>query len=99
MDSRYYLKSSPEEQAEFRNWLRGILKTEEVKIEFTKKDGSIRTMLCTLNPALVKDYEKKTDRVKVVNEETCPVFDIEKQEWRSFRFDTLVSVKFSAVAK
>ena len=80
---------------EGRKWLKDMLNFGPVTVTFLKKDGSERVMNCTLAESLVKDYEKKTDRVKTVSEETCPVFDIDKQEWRSFRYDSVITVEFT----
>lgn len=63
-------------------------------ITFKKVDGSTRSMLCTLNPAhipmdqLPEDYRdgetaKYTGAVRV--------FDLEKQEWRSFKPESVIS--------
>jgi hypothetical protein len=52
-------------------------------------------MDCTLKEENIVQYEKKTERVKTLNEETCPVFDLEKNEWRSFRYDTITKVEFT----
>jgi hypothetical protein len=52
-------------------------------------------MNCTLQEGKTLDYEKKTDRVKTVSEETCPVFDIDKKEWRSFRYDSVTEIRFN----
>ena len=95
MERRLYNEWSESERKIFRDWVKSHLKYGPVTVYFTKKDGTERKMKCTLKEDLVKDYEKKTDRVKTVNEETCPVFDIEKQEWRSFRFDTVTKVEFT----
>ena len=64
----------------------------ECVIEFKKKDGTVRTMRCTLKPDMVVSYEKKSDKIRSVSEEVCPVFDLEKNEWRSFRYDTVTSL-------
>jgi len=49
-------------------------------------------MKCTLREDLVVRHVKKTDRVKEVNPDIVPVFDVEKNEWRSFRVNTVKSV-------
>lgn len=59
------------------------------QVIFTKRDGTDRTMICTTKRDLVIPYEKKTDRTKPENNETCFVFDLEKKEWRSFRYDSV----------
>lgn len=88
-----YSNFNDQERHEFQMWLRSHLHLGEVSVTFKKKDGTLRVMKCTLMPGLVKDYEKKTDRVKAVSEETCAVFDVDKQEWRSFRYDSIEEVK------
>ncbi|NBW57437.1 DUF2693 domain-containing protein [bacterium] len=77
-----------------RDWLQGLLKNEIVKVTFTKKDGTDRTMLCTLKEDLILPYETKTDRVKKASEDTIAVYDLEKESWRSFRFDSIKQVDF-----
>jgi hypothetical protein len=65
------------------------LKQYTVTIEFKKKDGTERVMKCTLREELIQPYEKKTERVKPVNANVLPVWDVEKNSWRSIRLDTI----------
>lgn len=90
----YETLENEKERSDFVQWLRSHLTLGPTTVVFKKKDGTERTMLCTLNPTMVKEYEKKTDREKKVNEDTCPVFDLDKQEWRSFRYDSVTEVKW-----
>ena len=90
----YYTNATEDERKIFREWLSGVLHNHDVTIHFRKKDGSTRIMECTLQEGKVKEYTKKTERVKVVSEDTCPVFDIEKNEWRSFRYDSVTQINF-----
>jgi hypothetical protein len=86
---------------DFKQTLKEMLHgNEEVTVKFTKKDGSDRTMLCTLNEQKIPF--DKLPKLKETSEETpavasivdaVRVFDVEKQEWRSFRFDSIKSVK------
>ena len=94
MEYSKYGEWDKKEQHDFQIWLRTHLHFGPTKVTFTKKDGTVREMNCTLKPDLVIDYEKKTDKTKNVSEETCPVFDIDKQEWRSFRYDSITSITF-----
>jgi hypothetical protein len=80
---------------EGRNWLTSHLKFGPVEVTFTKKDGTERTMKCTLKEDLMLPYEKKTDRVKEENKETLAVYDLEKESWRSFRLDSITKVSFT----
>lgn len=91
----YYSSANEEERKIFREWLNGVLRMHYVNVHFRKKDGSIRIMNCTLQEGKTSDYEKKTDRVKAVSEDTCPVFDIDKKEWRSFRYDSITEIRFN----
>jgi len=77
------------------SWLLGILKTEDsVEIKFKKTDGTERIMNCTLKEGIIVPHEKKTEKVKKVNENVLPVFDLDKKEWRSFRLDSILSINF-----
>lgn len=71
-----------------------LLKSKEVVITFKKKDGSDRVMNASLRSDLVVPYDKKTERVINRNDEVQPVFDVDLQEWRSFRWDSLVRFQF-----
>jgi hypothetical protein len=84
-----------QDKGELRNWLKGVLKTEVVNLTFKKKDDTIRVMSCTLNPKDVVEYERKTERVRAVNEDVLSVFDLEKQEWRSVRLDSIQEIGFT----
>lgn len=80
----------------FKKWLKGHLNYGEVTVTFTKKDGSERVMKCTTSSSLVpqepvtESLEPK--REKKVNEDICPVYDIEAKGWRSFRWDSIKEV-------
>ena len=95
MEARLYKGWSEDEKEVFRKWLISHLKYGPVPVYFTKKDGTERKMDCTLKEENIVQYEKKTERVKTLNEETCPVFDLEKNEWRSFRYDAITKVEFT----
>ena len=83
----------------FKKWLRGHLNFGPVTVTFTKKDGSERVMNCTTAESLVpqepivESIEPKKE--KKTNEDVCPVFDLDAQGWRSFRWDSIKSVSFT----
>lgn len=62
-------------------------------VVFQKKDGTERTMKCTLDPnRLVPQTEKiAVSKVRVENPDVLAVWDIDKQSWRSFRIDSIVT--------
>jgi hypothetical protein len=72
--------------------LKTALRAGPVVVTFTKTDGTERTMRCTLQEGVVVPHEKKTDRVKKVNENVVPVWDIEESAWRSFKFESIKTV-------
>lgn len=81
----------------FKKWLKGCLAVGPVTVTFTKKDGSERVMECTTAPAIVPQ-EPITEslapkREKKVNDDVCPVYDIEAKSWRSFRWDSIKQVR------
>ena len=90
-----------------REWVKGLLQKSTVTVTFVKADGTDREMLCTLNwdfiPTDKAPKETPTTPIDgIVKESKKPrkepdphslrVFDLEKQEWRSFRFDRLKKV-------
>ena len=80
---------------EGKNWIKSHLKMGRVTISFTKRDGTERVMNCTLQENVIVPHDKKTDREKKVNDDVLSVWDLDKKEWRSFRFDSVKSVQFS----
>lgn len=79
------------EKDALRTWLDGLLHEGEVKVTFEKKDGTLREMKCTLKDVPV--FEKKTDVVRKKNDEVVAVFDVDLQEWRSFRLDSIKQIE------
>lgn len=65
-----------------------------VSVSFTKKDGTTREMLCTLAESAIpsdKQPKTKTEASDTIGS-ACAVFDIQKGEWRSFRWESVTSV-------
>ena len=75
-------------------WLIGHLKYGPVTVKFKKSNGEEREMNCTLKEGIVVPYQPKTDNTKKQNLEVLPVWDIDKKEWRSFRYDSIISITF-----
>ena len=74
--------------------LREILKDHNCEVTFTKVDGTVRTMPCTLRtdampPVALQEHHK----TKLYKPETLSVFCTDKQEWRSFRVANVQSVR------
>jgi hypothetical protein len=82
----------------FKKWLRGCLKFGPVNLTFTKKDGTERIMRCTTNPTVVlfKDPSiLESKREKKPNEDVMPVYDLENNSWKSFRWDSVKRVQIT----
>ena len=102
-----YQEADDQVKEQIRDWVRGLLTNSEVTVTFTKEDGTDRDMLCTLDhsriPVSIAKPVSTTAPVdgivresKKARKEPDPhsirVFDLEKQEWRSFRFERLKKV-------
>lgn len=92
MDKTYYSGADETGKAEFREWLKGMLHTGPVKVTFRKQNGEERVMNCTLSESIAVPHVKTTDRVKEVNLEVCPVWDIDKGAWRSFNYESVLKI-------
>ena len=80
----------------FTEWLKGMLAVSEGVVTFTKSDGTERVMKCTLVPEQLPKVEIKED-AKPRKESTTSmrVFDLEKNEWRSFTIKKVKQVNFT----
>lgn len=78
---------------QFKLWMKGLLHEGDVRIVFTKADGSSREMLCTLKQESIPQ-EKQSKGSRSTSEETQAVFDVEKQDWRSFRWEAIKEFSF-----
>lgn len=101
---------TPEDAKVFKEWLTEILRAQEATVVFTKKDGTERSMTCTLcndlippapviedtrDPALVKVLEDMPKKERKINENTLAVYATDVKAWRSFRWDSVKSVSLS----
>ena len=73
------------------------LKERTCEVTFTKKNGDMRVMQCTLMesvlPAAKKDEPLTQKKVRAVNEEVCVVYDVNAPGWRSFSWDSVTDFK------
>lgn len=92
LDSLAYASFSDEERNLFKTWLGGLLREGIVDLTFVKKDGTIRNMRATLKEGLVAPT---SGTGKTGNGELIAVTDVEINEWRSVRFDSIKEIKFS----
>ena len=68
-----------------------------VVISFTKANGELREMRCTLRADMIPQTPViEGKEPKKENPAVQAVWDIEKQAWRSFRFDSVNTIIFEA---
>ncbi len=85
--------------SEVRKEMNDALKEGVATVTFTKKDGTERVMKATLQTEFMPIVDSSKPKVKrKVNEEVLAVFDIEKDSFRSFRIDSVVSFFSTRVA-
>lgn len=102
-NGQYYAQATPEDRQEFKDWLKSLLHEGSVTITFTKVDGSERVMQCSLKADLLppivvvveEGVELPVKKERKVNPEVVAVFDLEKQDWRSIKYETIKEVKFA----
>ena len=97
-----YQEADDANKAIMRDWVRSLLQKGAVSVTFVKADGTERQMLCTLEPeqlppapvttGSVDGIVKESKARKQPDEHSLRVFDLDKSEWRSFRFDRLKKV-------
>ena len=101
------MELSEKELKLFKKWLKSHLAFGSVTVTFTKRDGTERVMECTTATSLVpvdlteEVHYTNTDnpvdfptpkKEKKVNEDVCPVYDLESKAWKSFRWDSIKQV-------
>ena len=92
MDMTFYSVADSAGQEQFREWLKGTLRAGPTTVTFRKQNGDERVMNCTLQEGIAIPHVKTTDRVKEVDVEICPVWDIDKGAWRSFKYESVLKV-------
>ena len=98
-----YQEADHANKAIIRDWVRSLLQQQPVTVTFVKADGSVRDMRCTLNydhipsdkhpgQPSVDGIVKESRQRKEPDVHSLRVFDVDKQEWRSFRFERLQKI-------
>lgn len=86
------------DQEMFKDTVKNILRSGVATVQFTKTDGSIRNMQCTIKKELLPAIEvvesAEPKKVRAVNPDVCPVYDVEIASWRSFKYDSIKVITF-----
>jgi len=80
--------------AEKRSFILEKLHQGECLVEFKKVNGEMRTMPCTLNSILLPPLPV-TESAKAEKKENTSIISVwctDKQAWRSFRVDGVISI-------
>jgi len=78
-----------------REDLKNNLRAKIGTVTFTKANGDERVMRCTLQESVLPAQTDIEEAVqKKASTDSLAVWDLEKNAWRSFRYDTVISVTF-----
>ena len=83
----------------YKEQVQHVLRSGIADVFFTKKDGTKRRMLCTTNITLIPEAAQSSDtslnKVQTIkrkaSDTSLAVWDLEKDAWRSFRYDSVIS--------
>ena len=82
---------------EFREWLTELLSHSSPTISFVKKDGTTRIMKCTRDITNIpEEYHPKNETKSGTS---IRVFDLEKNEWRSFIAENITAIEYEQHVK
>jgi hypothetical protein len=71
-----------------------LLKSNILIVTFTKTNGERRVMRCTLKDDLLPPKSPGyTPKEKKINPNVVAVFDLDKNEWRSFQINSVIDYK------
>ena len=87
---------------DYKEQVQHVLRSGIADVFFTKKDGTKRRMLCTTKESLIpekafgnpKDWnypESLSETARAKNPDIAVIWDLEKDAWRSFRYDSVIS--------
>jgi S-adenosylmethionine:tRNA-ribosyltransferase-isomerase (queuine synthetase) len=71
--------------------LHDLMKDRIVSFKFLKQNGEERLAIGTLNPRFI-ERAFRGKGVRKVRKETQVYWDVERNEWRSFRVENLISI-------
>lgn len=101
MENKFFMTNLDESQIKLVKKLIKIgINRSIVNLSFEKADGTVREMRGTTNfeflPKEIQDKflsDEKEGKVRKQNDDLCVIFDLDKNEWRSFRFDRLIDIQ------
>jgi hypothetical protein len=80
-----------------REYFTDLLSANDCEVTFTKVDGSVRVMNCTLrSEALPARDPASLNESRESNPEVIKVFDLDKQSWRSFKVANVTNIAINS---
>lgn len=82
---------------EFQTWVKGLLHDSHINrlcITFTKSDGTDRDLFCTLIESNIPSDKAPKGTGREAPTTTQRVFDVDKQEWRSFKWEAVKTISY-----
>jgi hypothetical protein len=79
------------------NTIYNALKAGVATVTFTKVDGSERVMRCTLQDQHLPEQYRGKGTMITEGSNTIRAFDVELNEWRSFRVDSVTGIRYNNV--
>ena len=70
-----------------------LLQNNDCEVTFTKVDGSMRVMPCTLRAEALPPKLTESKHPRAVNETLISAYCLDKKEWRSFKVANVTNVK------
>jgi hypothetical protein len=70
-----------------------LLHNNNCEVTFTKIDGSVRVMPCTLRPEALPAQLTESKKTKATNDKVISAYCLDKQEWRSFKVANVIQVR------
>jgi len=80
-----------------RETLKHNLQRMNARVRFSKATGEIREMNCTLRKEAIPapPTKKKTETQRKTNPDVLPVWDLDENAWRSFRYENVLDVVYN----
>jgi len=70
-----------------------MLRQGIVNIKFTKKNGDVRNMKCTLVSAFIPEEKRARGVLGPVDESVVRVYDVDSDGWRSFTLANVLMIE------
>jgi hypothetical protein len=77
-----------------RDEMVSVLRKQTARVVFTKIDGETRDMMCTLGEEFIPEDKRPKGTGRVPPESVIRAYDVNKQEWRAFRVENVVSFSY-----